>query len=54
MYTSGKMEKILNAFDLRTKLPDTYALKWTFLSGHDTDISAMYLGMNLSSYNCIE
>jgi hypothetical protein len=49
MFNSGKIEKILSVFDLRTKLPNTYALKWTFLSGHDNDIVALHLGLNLSS-----
>lgn len=50
MYNSGKLQKIISAFDMRTKLPKTYALKWTFLSGHDTDIAAMYIGLNLSTF----
>lgn len=54
MYNTGKMQKIISVFDLRTKLPDSYALKWTFLSGHDTDIFAMHIGLNLSSAQCIE
>lgn len=54
MFNSGKIEKIISVFDLRTKLPNTYALKWTFLSGHDTDIVALHLGLNLSSAACIE
>lgn len=39
---------------MRTRLVDTYPLKWTFLSGHDTDIIAMHLGLNLSSAQCIQ
>ena len=53
MYNSGKFQKILNVFDLRVRLVDNYALKWTFLSGHDTDIIAMHLALNLSSSQCI-
>lgn len=53
MFNTGKLQKILSVFDMRTRIPDTYALKWTFLSGHDTDIIAMHLGLNLSSAQCI-
>lgn len=54
MINTFKLQKIMNAFDLRIRLPDTYALKWTFVSGHDTDILAMYQALNISSYECIE
>lgn len=54
MYTSGKLQRLFTTFDNRVKLPDTYPLKWTFLSCHDTDIFAMQLGMNLTSFSCIE
>jgi len=53
MFNTGKLQKILSVFDMRTRIPETYALKWTFLSGHDTDIIAMHLGLNLSSAQCI-
>ena len=54
MFNTGKFQKLLNVFDIRTRLPNNYALKWTFLSGHDTDIIAMHLALNLSSSKCIE
>lgn len=53
MYNSGKIQKVFSVFDMRTRLPNTYALKWSFLSGHDSDISALYIGLNLSSFQCI-
>ena len=53
MINSEKMSLIFSNFDLRQRLPN-YPLKWTFLSGHDTDILAMYLGLNISSANCVE
>lgn len=52
-FSTGKLQKILSVFDMRTRLPDTYQLKWTFLSGHDTDIFALHLALNLSSPECI-
>lgn len=54
MFNSGKIAKVLSVFDMRTRIPDTYALKWTFLSGHDSDLIALHLGLNLSSAQCIE
>lgn len=49
MFSSGKLQKVLSVFDMRVRLPTTYTLKWTFLSGHDTDIFALYNALNLSS-----
>ena len=54
MINTGKISKIFSAFDTRTKIPSSYALKATFMSVHDTDILAMYLGLNISSADCTE
>lgn len=54
MTNSGKLKKIFSVFDTRTRVPDTYPLKWTFISGHDVDVLALHLAMNLSSFTCIE
>lgn len=54
MVNTFKFQKLINTFDLRTKLPETYALKWTHLSGHDTDILAMHIALNISNYTCTE
>ena len=48
----NRLKKILSVFDSRINNPNQ-ALKWTFLSGHDNDISAMYTDLNLSSSQCI-
>lgn len=53
MFNTGKFQKLLNVFDIRTRLPNNYALKWTFLSGHDTDIIAMHLALNFSHQNAL-
>lgn len=54
MANSGKLSRMFTLFETRQKVPDAYALKWTFLSGHDTDIIALYLALNFSSYTCTE
>lgn len=54
MVNTFKFQKLINTFDLRTKLPSTYSLKWTHLSGHDTDILAMHLALNISNAACTE
>ena len=53
MANTFKVNKLINAFDLRVRLPDTYALKWTHLFGHDTDILAFHLALNTSSPACV-
>ena len=53
MINSGKIKKIIEVFDQKINKKDSFPLKWTFLSGHDTDIIAMHLGLNLSSPACI-
>jgi hypothetical protein len=52
MLNSGKFKKIIEVFDERIIKNNTFPLKWTFLSGHDTDIIAMHLALNLSSVEC--
>jgi hypothetical protein len=54
MANTFKVQKLINVFDLRTKLPNNYALKWTHLFGHDTDVLAFHLALNTSSPACIE
>ena len=49
MVNTFKFQKLITTFDLRTRLPDSYALKWVHLSGHDTDILAMHIALNISS-----
>lgn len=51
---SFKIQKIINEFDARIRNPTNYSLKWTFLSAHDTDLSAAQLDLNISSPQCIE
>ncbi len=53
MANTFKIQKLINAFDLRVRLPDSYALKWTHLFGHDTDLLAFHLAMNTSSATCV-
>lgn len=50
---TGKLNRILTDFDERIKSPN-HELKWTFLSAHDDDISAMLLDLNMSSAQCVE
>lgn len=49
----GRLTKILSVFDSRISNPNQ-SLKWTFLSGHDSDMCAMYTDLNFSSSKCIE
>lgn len=51
---TGKIKKILKDFDDRIANPLNKTLKWTFISSHDADETAMLQGLNISSYNCIE
>lgn len=48
-----RLTKILSVFDSRLSNPQQ-PLKWTFLSGHDSDMCAMYNDLNLTSTRCIE
>ncbi len=54
MINTYKFTKIISDFDSRIRNPNNYSLKWTFLSAHDTDISAAQLDLNISSSQCIE
>jgi hypothetical protein len=54
MINTYKFNKIISDFDARIRNPNNYSLKWTFLSAHDTDISAAQLDLNISSSQCIE
>lgn len=48
----NRLIKIMNVFDGRVANPGQ-KLKWTFLSGHDTDICAMNYDLNLSTSQCV-
>lgn len=47
-----KWKLMFSRFDRRIQDP-LYTLKWTFLSGHDTDIYPFLVDMNISSSQCI-
>ncbi len=49
-----KLSKIINEFENRIQSLRNYATKMTVISCHDTDISALYTGFNISSSQCIE
>lgn len=51
--TKNRFTKILSVFDSRIANPNQ-PLKWTFLSGHDTDLIATYTELNLSTSQCVE
>jgi hypothetical protein len=48
-----KINKILAEFDARINNLNSYKRKWTFLSGHDTDIIPLQVDLNFSSFQCI-
>jgi len=50
---TNKFNRIIGDFDDRISLLKNKPLKWTFLSAHDTDISAALLDLNISSSQCI-
>jgi hypothetical protein len=52
MQNTGKLRKVLETFESRITNED-YPVKWVFMSGHDTDIIAMHVGLNFSSYQCV-
>jgi hypothetical protein len=54
MYTSGKLQRLFTVFENRMRSVDTYPLKWTFLSCHDSDLFSMQTALNLTSFSCIE
>ena len=51
---TGKVSRILQDFDDRIANLKNKTLKWTFLSAHDTDATAMLAALNISSAQCIE
>ena len=53
MANTFKLQRIITNFDLRVRLVDNYALKWTHMFAHDTDILSMHIALNTSSYACI-
>lgn len=54
MDNTFKLQKIMDNFDLRTRLPNSKGIKWTFVSGHDTDVLALHQALNISSFQCTE
>lgn len=48
-----KFRRVIRDFDGRIANP-SQRLKWTFLSGHDSDLTAMLSDLNISSALCIE
>ena len=52
MQNTGKLRKVLETFESRITNED-YPVKWVFMSGHDTDIISMHVGLNFSSYQCV-
>lgn len=54
MSCSGKVNRILDLFDLRIKIPDNKGVKWTFMLGHEGDMLATQLALNITSSDCIE
>jgi hypothetical protein len=51
---TGKFSRILSDFDDRIANPQDKKLKWTFMSAHDTDLTAAILDLNISSAQCVE
>lgn len=49
-----KLKKVINECENRIHLPKTYATKMTVTSCHDTDISALFTDLNISSSQCVE
>ena len=52
--SSGKINKIINLFDLRVKVPSNAGVKWSFLVGHEGDTLALQMALNITSSTCIE
>lgn len=48
-----KLKKVINQCENRVRLPKTYATKMTVISCHDTDISALFTDLNISSSQCV-
>lgn len=53
MINTYKFQKLISLFDLRTKLPKTYAIKMTIMSGHDSDMVPLQTDLNISSAQCV-
>lgn len=54
MVNTNKGQKILQEFDLRVSLGSRYQKRWSFIFGHDTDILALHMALNISSAQCTE
>ena len=54
MSCSGKVQRMIDLFDLRSKVPNNKGVKWTFLFGHEGDMLATQLALNITSSQCIE
>ena len=48
-----KLKKVINECENRIRLLNTYATKMTVISCHDTDISALFTDLNISSSQCV-
>ena len=53
-YDTYVIRRILEDFDDRIKNVNSKSLKWTALSGHDSNINALLNYMNISSSDCME
>ena len=53
MANTLKLQRLINHFDLRSRLLNNYPLKWTMMFAHDTDILSIHIGLNTSSYTYI-
>jgi hypothetical protein len=53
MINTYKFNKLISLFDLRTKLPKTYAIKMTIMSAHDSDMVPLQTDLNISSAQCV-
>ena len=52
-YNTGKTRKMITDFDDRI-VNNNKTSKWTFLSTHDTDTTALMNALNITSSECIE
>lgn len=53
LVNSHKFSKVIKEFDNRIN-NNSYPLKWSFLSAHDTDVLPAQTDLNFSSFECIE
>lgn len=49
-----KLRKVISECENRINRPKTYPTKMTVISCHDTDISALFTDLNISSSQCVE